>query len=88
MASFCSVFTKEVVEAMTSFNEKPLILVISNPTSQSEYTAEEDYTWSKGHVIFASGSLFDPVEYNGKLFVWRGKQRLHISWIWVGFDHV
>lgn len=62
-------FTKEVIEAMTSFNEKPLILALSNPTSQSECTAEEAYTWSKGRAIFASGSPFDPFEYNGKVFV-------------------
>ncbi|KAM4075440.1 hypothetical protein ACB094_10G170200 [Castanea mollissima] len=62
-------FTKEVVEAMSSFNKKPLILALSNPTSQSECTAEEAYTWSKGRAIFASGSPFDPVEYDGKVFV-------------------
>jgi malate dehydrogenase (oxaloacetate-decarboxylating)(NADP+) len=62
-------FTKEVVEAMTSCNEKPLILALSNPTTQSECTAEEAYTWSKGRAIFASGSPFDPVEYSGKVFV-------------------
>ncbi|KAE7998671.1 hypothetical protein FH972_003190 [Carpinus fangiana] len=62
-------FTKEVIEAMTSCNDKPLILALSNPTSQSECTAEEAYTWSKGRAIFASGSPFDPVEYNGKTFV-------------------
>ncbi|CAL1359766.1 unnamed protein product [Linum trigynum] len=62
-------FTKEVVEAMSSFNEKPLIMALSNPTSQAECTAEEAYTWSKGKVIFASGSPFDPVEYEGKVFV-------------------
>ncbi|KAF6164144.1 hypothetical protein GIB67_010114 [Kingdonia uniflora] len=62
-------FTKEVVEAMSSFNEKPVILALSNPTSQSECTAEEAYTWSKGRAIYASGSPFDPVEYNGKVFV-------------------
>ncbi|KAK4422260.1 NADP-dependent malic enzyme [Sesamum alatum] len=62
-------FTKEVVEAMASFNEKPLILALSNPTSQSECTAEEAYTWSEGRAIFASGSPFDPVEFNGKVFV-------------------
>ncbi|KAJ6957421.1 NADP-dependent malic enzyme [Populus alba] len=62
-------FTKEVVEAMASINEKPLILALSNPTSQSECTAEEAYTWSEGRAIFASGSPFDPVEYNSRVFV-------------------
>ncbi|CAI9755668.1 unnamed protein product [Fraxinus pennsylvanica] len=62
-------FTKEVVEAMASFNEKPIILALSNPTSQSECTAEEAYTWSEGRAIFCSGSPFDPVEYDGKVFV-------------------
>ncbi|GLT48517.1 hypothetical protein SLA2020_221380 [Shorea laevis] len=62
-------FTKEVVEAVTSCNEKPLIMALSNPTSQSECTAEEAYTWSKGRAIFASGSPFDPFEYEGKVFV-------------------
>ncbi|KAL7166366.1 hypothetical protein ACSBR2_037107 [Camellia fascicularis] len=62
-------FTKEVIEAMASFNKKPLILALSNPTSQSECTAEEAYAWSEGRAIFASGSPFDPVEYNGKVFV-------------------
>lgn len=61
-------FTKEVVEAMASLNEKPIILALSNPTSQSECTAEEAYKWSEGRAIYASGSPFGPVEYDGKIF--------------------
>ena len=61
-------FTKEVIEAISALNEKPVILALSNPTTQSECTAEEAYHWSKGRVIFASGSPFDPVTVNGKTF--------------------
>uniref|UniRef100_A0A7C9F230 Malic enzyme n=1 Tax=Opuntia streptacantha TaxID=393608 RepID=A0A7C9F230_OPUST len=61
-------FTKEVVEAMAAYNERPVILALSNPTSQSECTAEEAYTWSQGRAIFASGSPFPPVEFEGKTF--------------------
>lgn len=62
-------FTQEVVDAMASLNEKPIILSLSNPTSQSECTAEEAYKWSQGRAIFASGSPFAPVEYEDKVFV-------------------
>nr|GMC73200.1 NADP-dependent malic enzyme, chloroplastic [Ipomoea batatas] len=62
-------FTKEVVGAMASINEQPVMFALSNPTSQSECTAEEAYTWSEGRAIFASGSPFPPFEYKGKVFV-------------------
>jgi malate dehydrogenase (oxaloacetate-decarboxylating)(NADP+) len=62
-------FNQQVIEAMAEINERPIIFPYSNPTSRSECTAEEAYLWSKGRAIFASGSPFEPVTYNGQTFV-------------------
>lgn len=58
-------FTQEVVEAMALFNKNPVLFALSNPTDHAECTAEQAYTWSKGRAIFASGSPFAPVIFDG-----------------------
>jgi len=62
-------FTQPVLEAMARLNERPVVFALSNPTSKSECTAEQAYRWTEGRAVFASGSPFDPVSFDGRTFV-------------------
>lgn len=62
-------FNREVLEEMAAINERPIVFALSNPTSKSECSAKQAYTWTEGRTIFASGSPFDPVDFDGHTFV-------------------
>jgi malate dehydrogenase (oxaloacetate-decarboxylating)(NADP+) len=59
-------FTQAVVEGMCAVHPTPVIFALSNPTSRAECTAEQAYAWSRGRAIFASGSPFAPVTFEGR----------------------
>jgi malate dehydrogenase (oxaloacetate-decarboxylating)(NADP+) len=62
-------FSRDVVEAMSRINERPIILALSNPTSCAECTPEQAYTWSNGKAIYAAGVPFSPVQFKGETFI-------------------
>lgn len=62
-------FTEEIVKAMVSWCEHPIIFPLSNPTELAEATAEDIIKWSDGKAMVATGIPAEPVEYNGVTYV-------------------
>jgi malate dehydrogenase (oxaloacetate-decarboxylating) len=60
------VFTEEIVRAMSTYCDRPIIFPLSNPTSRSEATPEDLLHWSNGTAVVGTGSPFPPVTVNGQ----------------------
>jgi malate dehydrogenase (oxaloacetate-decarboxylating) len=61
-------FTEQVIKTMKSYESKPIIFPLSNPSRQVEARPEQVIEWTEGEVVIATGSPFNPVEYKGKTF--------------------
>src|SRR5690606_18624768 len=60
-------FTKAVIEAILASSARPIVLPLSNPTSQVEAQPVDILRWTAGQAIVATGSPFAPVDMGDQL---------------------
>jgi malate dehydrogenase (oxaloacetate-decarboxylating)(NADP+) len=67
LSTIGGIFDEKILTRMAELNDQPIVFPLSNPSSKSECTFEEAMKYTKGKALFASGSPFPTLEYNGKL---------------------
>jgi malate dehydrogenase (oxaloacetate-decarboxylating) len=58
-------FSEKIIREMVTHCERPIVLPLSNPTSQVEAQPVDIISWTEGRAIVATGSPFDSVKYAG-----------------------
>jgi malate dehydrogenase (oxaloacetate-decarboxylating)(NADP+) len=71
-------FSREVVEAMSRLNARPIIFALSNPTEHHECLPEQAYAWSQGKALYAGGVQLPPVHLANQTFLPSQANNLYI----------
>jgi malate dehydrogenase (oxaloacetate-decarboxylating)(NADP+) len=71
-------FSREVVEAMSHHNARPIIFALSNPIAKHECLPQDAYGWSDGKAIYAGGVQFPPVHLGGQTLIPSQANNLYI----------
>lgn len=61
-------FTQEVLRAMASVEERPVVMPMSNPNAQCEAQPQDIYRWTEGRALVATGSPFPDVTWDGRRY--------------------
>ncbi|WP_438971860.1 NAD-dependent malic enzyme, partial [Methylophaga sp.] len=59
-------FNERLIKTMQQYCAHPIIFPLSNPSKQVEALPEQLIQWTDGQALIATGSPFNPVEYQGK----------------------
>ncbi|KAJ3565373.1 hypothetical protein NP233_g7674 [Leucocoprinus birnbaumii] len=68
LSTIRNAFSEDVVRLMASLNKRPIIFPLSNPVSLCEVDYADAVEWTNGSVVFASGSPYKPIEFEGKKY--------------------
>ncbi len=68
VSTVAGLFTEEIVKQCYANTNRPIVLPLSNPTSKVEALPCDIIEWTEGNAIVATGSPFEPVEYNGNSY--------------------
>jgi malate dehydrogenase (oxaloacetate-decarboxylating)(NADP+) len=78
VSTVAKLFSKEIVEAMSRHNARPIIFALSNPIEKHECLPADAYAWSKGKAVYAGGVQFPPVHLDGQTFLPSQANNLYI----------
>lgn len=66
VAAVPGAFDEKVLSTLARINQRPLVFALSNPTSKCECSPADAYRHTGGRALYASGSPYAPVDFEGQ----------------------